>query len=267
MRRALLVFALAAVVSGPAALQGQATADQARLALSIGLGQMSGGGTLWSVGRQPFITGPTVIDTLAVSRHFQRHLIASFSGTYFPGSHLGFNAEVQLLGLATTDECSVITGQTDSITPELCSSIDGSNRSATSASLSVGAVYRVGSTQPIHPYVRANLGLAISERSFLQTSGHYTTDSLELADLTLYNDSRTNNVQPYVSLGGGVVAVIGRGYQLRFEARDNWVRVPAISGPTLRQGLVPDSHIVGKHLLSFMLAFDVVLERKRGRRY
>jgi hypothetical protein len=54
---------------------------------------------------------------------------------------------------------------------------------------------------------------------------------------------------------------------VRFEVRDNWVRVPAITSPTDRQGLIPSSSPVGKHLLSFTLGFDVVLERKRGKRY
>jgi len=64
-----------------------------------------------------------------------------------------------------------------------------------------------------------------------------------------------------------VVGVIGRGYQFRFEVRDNWVRIPTVSGPAQRQGLKPPTSTSGKHVLSFTLGFDVVLERKRGRRY
>jgi hypothetical protein len=260
---ATLVFGLAV----PPALAGQATADEARLVFSVGIGQTSGGGTLWAVGKQPLIVDASTIDTLAVSRGFRRNLTAVFSGTYFPGSHLGLNAEAQLLGLGSVDKCSVFTGQGGSLTPEVCNSIDGHKRSATSVALSVGALYRVGSTQPIHPYGRANFGLVISEQSFTKMAGRHTTSLGEAAVLVLYDDPQTNTVQPFVSFGGGVVAVIGRGYQLRFEVRDNWVRVPAITEATVRQGLVPDTHTVGKHLLSFILAFDVVLERKRGRRY
>lgn len=259
----MLLLGLAA----PAALAGQATSDQARLVFSVGLGQTSGGGTLWTVGKQPLIVDPLTTDTLAVSRGFRRNITAVFSGTYFPGSHLGLNIEAQLLGLGSEDKCSVVTGQTGSITSEVCNSIDGHQRSATSVAISAGGVYRVASTQPIHPYARVNLGIVISERSFTKVTGRHTTTSGERADLILYDDPQTNTVQPFVSFGGGVVAVIGRGYQLRGEVRDNWVRVPAITGATMRQGLVPDTRTVGKHVLSFIIAFDVVLERKRGRRY
>lgn len=52
MRRLFLRSALCGLLA-PAALAGQATADQARLMFTVGFGQTSGGGTLWSVGSQP----------------------------------------------------------------------------------------------------------------------------------------------------------------------------------------------------------------------
>lgn len=249
----------------PAALGAQATADQARLMFTIGVGGTSGGGTLWSV-TQPFTVSSGVEDTLAVARRFRNSLDVVFSGTYFPGEHLGFNAEAQLLGLGTRDSCRLVATQGAAITSDLCSSLNRTTRSATSAAVSVGAVYRVWSHQPVHPYLRGNLGVVLSQQSFLRTSGSVTTPN-GTADLPLFDDGDPGSVQAYYSLGGGVVAVIGHGYQLRFEVRDNYVRVPAITGPTDRQGLVPGSALVGKHLLTFTVGFDVVLERKRGKRY
>src|SRR5512147_963924 len=87
------------------------TADQARLVFSVGVGQSSGGGTLWSVGKQPFIVDPTITDTFALTRSFRRSLNLVLSGTYFPGDHLGFNVEAQMLGLATEDDCRAISTQ------------------------------------------------------------------------------------------------------------------------------------------------------------
>ena len=250
----------------PAAVSAQSTADQARLMFTIGIGETTGGGTLWSVGNQPFSVKSGVEDTLSVARHFRNSVDVVFSGTYFPGEHFGFNVEAQLLGLGTRDSCSLVATQGDSITSDLCSSLNHSTRSATSAALSVGGVFRIWSSQPVHPYLRANIGFVVSQQSFLKTSGvHNTIDGP--SDLPLYTDGNPANIQPYYSFGGGAVAVIGRGYQMRFEIRDNWVRVPAITGPTARQGLVPGSAPVGKHLLSFTIGFDVVLERKRGKRY
>jgi hypothetical protein len=264
--RRLLVLGTG-LLAGPTALGAQATADQARLVFSVGLGQTSGGGNVWTVQNQPIDVGPTETDTLALSRTFRRSLAVVFSGTYFPGEHFGVNAEIQLLGLGTFDTCRPASALNDPLTTEVCNTIDGSERSATSATVSLGGIYRVASRQSIHPYVRANAGIVVSQRSFLRTAGSYTTATGEASEFTVYEDNQVTNLQPYLSAGGGVVAVLGKGYQLRFEVRDNWVRVPSISGATGRQGLVPASHAVGKHLLSFVLAFDVVLERKRGRRY
>jgi hypothetical protein len=262
------IAALATLLSGSTVLAQ--TADQARLMFSIGLGQSSGGGRLWSVGRQPFVIDATTTDTLALERSFRRSLDVVLSGTYFPGDHLGFNVEAQLLGLATEDNCRVVAklsppANTD--TPDLCRTIGRRTRSGTSAALSGGLIYRVGSHQPLHPYVRANAGLLVTQQSFVKTTGTvYTVDGFPAA-LTLYEDERPSTVKPYLSFGGGVVAVIGKGYQLRFELRDNWVRVPKVDGPTSRQGLKPPTSTVGKHLLTATIGFDVVLERKRGRRY
>lgn len=243
------------------------TADQARLMFSVGLGQTSGGGQLWSVGRQPFLIDATTTDTLAIDRRFRRSLDVVLSGTYFPGDHLGFNVEAQLLGLATEDDCRIVatTGRIE--TRDLCRTIGRSERSGTSAALSGGVMYRIASHQPLHPYARVNAGLLISQQSFVKTTGIVYNAADEPAQLTLFEDRNPSTVQPYLSFGGGVVAVIGKGYQFRFELRDNWVRVPRVDGPTIRQGLKPSTSTVGKHLLTATIGFDVVLERKRGRRY
>lgn len=246
------------------------TADQARLMFSVGFGRTSGGGTLWSVGHQPFIASALATDTLAITRSFRPSLDVVLSGTYFPGDNLGFNVEAQLLGVATEDDCRISGteggGPPAITTSDLCRSIGRSERSGTSAALSGGLIYRIASHQPIHPYVRGNVGLLISQQSFLKTKGLIGPAGAK-ADLTLFEDRDPASLQPYLSFGGGVVAVLGGGFQFRFEVRDNWVRVPAVTGTTTRQGLEPPSTSVGKHLLTYTLGFDIILERKRGRRY
>jgi hypothetical protein len=261
MRHALLALALTAVSLLPAQVHGQRTADQARLMFSIGLGQLSGGGTLWTVGRQPLL-GSVETDTLDLRRNFRRNLIVSMSGTYFPGPNLGLNVEAQLIGLGTEDQCSLRTLPGSGFGNAVCNSIDRAERTATSVAASVGAIFRIASRQVIHPYLRGNAGLVVTQHSFLRMSGESSG-----AVVDIYTDDRTTSAQPYLSLGGGVVAVIGRGFQARFELRDNYAKIPAVSGATSRQGFKPPSESVGKHLLSFIVAFDVVLERKRGRRY
>ncbi len=261
MRLSALALGFAALAALPGGLHGQATADRARLMFSVGLGQLSGGGTLWAVGDQPLL-GSAGTDTLSLSRHFRRNLVVAMSGTYFPGRSLGFNVEAQLIGLGTEDQCELRTLPGTGLGNIVCNSINRSERTATSAALSVGAIYRVASRQAIHPYARGNVGMVFTQHSFLRTTGDSSGVLVEI-----YSDNQSTTARPYLSLGGGVVAVIGRGLQLRFEVRDNYTRIPAVSAATSIQGFKPSSASVGKHFLSFIVAFDVVLERKRGRRY
>jgi hypothetical protein len=240
------------------------TADQARLMFTLGFGQTATTRNLWSVNGQPFIPASGQVDTLSVSRDFRRSLNVILGGTYFPGDNLGFNFEAQLLGLATKDKCRITFTQGHINTLDLCNSIDREERSATSAAISGGVMYRILSRQPIHPYVRTNVGLLITQQSFLKTRGFIGIDE---AELTLFDDRKISRLQPYISFGGGLVAAIGPGYQFRVEVRDNYVRIPRITGTTGRQGLVPPHETVGRHVLSMTIGFDVVLERKRGRRY
>jgi hypothetical protein len=264
LMRLFPIAACLAVVS-TATLEAQ-TADQARLMFSVGIGQTSGGGNLWSVGRQPYLITSTSSDTLSIDRRFRRSLDLVLSGTYFPGDHLGFNVEAQLLGLATEDDCRIVSAASAPETASICHSIGRRQRSGSSAALSAGVFYRVASHQPLHPYARVNIGLLVTQQSFIKTSGEDTT-TVDFPLATIYEDNNPSSVKPYLSFGGGVVAVIGKGYQLRFELRDNWVQVPRVTGATVRQNLRPPTEYVGKHLLTATIGFDVVLERKRGRRY
>ncbi len=260
--RLAVVAALAALSASALAAQ---TGDQARLVFSIGLGQTTGGGELWRVGRQPF-NG----DTIAVSRSFRRSFNISFGGTYYPNDNLGFNAEAQLLGLGTRDGCTVVSAAPpDSVAAGGCNSLNSKERGTSSGSLSLGLVYRVFSRSPIYPYVRANVGMVVSQESFLQMVATVPGSSPgTIADLPVYLDDSPSNIQPYFSFAGGVVTTISRGYQLRFEVRDNWVRVPVVTGPTSgAPAFTPPHASQGRHVLSFLLGFEVVLERKRGRRY
>lgn len=249
----------------PAGLRAQATADQAQLEFTIGVGQTSGGGQLWQVGKQPFID-QGFVDTLALTRTFRRTINVSFAGTYFPGNHLGFVGEAQLLGLGTEDDCSIRYTAGAIITSELCRSIGRAERNATSVAVSVGAVYRIAGRQMVHPYLRVGGGVVVTQQSFVRVRGE-VGGSGNPSDLILYDDDNNTTVKPYLLFGGGVVAVAGKGIQFRFEVRDNWVRIPVVTGPTIQQGLIPPTGIASKHLLSFMIGFDIVLERKRGRRY
>ncbi len=266
MRRRPHAGLVVATLLASASLSAQQTADQARLVFTVGVGQTASTAQLWQVPNQPLqVSGGT--DTLDVSRAFRPTLNVVLSGTYFPGPHLGVNFEVQMLGLGTTSHCRVVAAGTDPTTTQLCADLEGRERTGSAVSTSVGGVYRPFSNQPIHPYLKLSTGITISQQDYVTTIGTLNRGTGNEVDLVLYQNRNSPGLQPYLGFGGGLVAVIGKGYQFHFELRDNWVRVVRITGPTGFQGLEPPMETTGLHVLSFHFGFDVVLERKRGRRY
>jgi hypothetical protein len=189
-----------------------------------------------------------------------------FSGTYFPGDHWGFNGEALLLGLGTEDNCTIGFTSGDIETAEVCSSITSANRGATSVALSAGMVYRIASHDQVSPYARVNLGLTVTQQSVIKMTGQHNTP-LGPSDVPIYTDDSPDRLHPYLGLAIGATAVAGKGYQLRLELRDNYLRLPIPAGPTPHEALAPETKTRGKHIFSLMIGFDVVLERKRGKRY
>ena len=83
----------------------------------------------------------------------------------------------------------------------------------------------------------------------------------------VYSDDKNERIEPSLALGVGFTAAIAKGYQLRWEIRDNIVGVQSVTGTIPIAGFVPPHERVFKHLFSMTIGFDVVLERRRGRRY
>ncbi|HEX7336571.1 MAG TPA: hypothetical protein VF252_05115 [Gemmatimonadales bacterium] len=244
--------------------RAQETGDQARLTLGVGLGVV-GGRDLWLSGPQP-VQFIVPADTFLVARRIRSTLAVSFYGTYFTGENLGFGGEVFLIGLGFEDGCRQLFSSGSGDVAAVCQSIQGARKSATSVALSAGPILRFNSRKPISPYLRANLGLVISTHSALRTTGTFPTDSGP-ETLTIYSDNRNSRLDPSLALGLGITASIAKGYNLRWEVRDNITGVQRVTGTIPIAGFVPPHKRVFKHLFSMMVGFDVVLERKRGRRY
>jgi hypothetical protein len=132
--------------------------------------------------------------------------------------------------------------------------------------LSVGPILRFNSRKVFSPYARANLGLVLSNQSSIRTTGEFPTDSGPVA-LAVYSDDRNSRVDPSLALGVGFTAAVAKGYHLRWELRDNIVGIQKVTTPIPVAGFVPPHERVYKHLFSMTIGFDVVLERRRGRRY
>jgi hypothetical protein len=246
------------------AASAQATGDQAQLTLGIAIGAV-GGTSLWSIGPQA-VQFITPADTFALDRRIRSTLAVTFGGTYFTGDNLGFGAEAFLIGLGFEDNCRQVFSSGSGDVAAVCRSIQGNKKSATSVALSAGPILRFNGRKLISPYGRANLGLVISTHSPLRTIGSFPTDSGP-EDLVVYFDDRNSRLEPSLALGAGFTASVAKGYNLRWEIRDNITGVQRVTGTIPIAGFTPPHKRVFKHLFSMSIGFDVVLERKRGRRY
>lgn len=276
-RRAALLAAVAALAVFSAPAGAQATRDQARLVFTI-FGSWARGGELWGVANQPVvfpITDPPdpsdpplpEVDSLAVSRRTSSGIGAGLSATYYPGPILGYVAEVSLLGTGYEDDCTIVSPPLPDGSPgqAVCGGIRGADRGASLVMLSVGLVARAMSQQVVSPYVRGGIGLAVASQSSLRMFGPLDTPEGDI--FLVYDDDTGTRITPAFILGGGLTAQVGPGWQLRAEARDNIVGLASVSAPASRDGLVPPHETRLKHLWTVSLGVDIVLERKRGRRY
>jgi hypothetical protein len=262
--RGLASVLLSAAAALPAPAWAQRTGDQARLIFTLSAGVI-GGKDLWSVGPQPIQpTDPS--DTLALTRKIRSTLAIGFSGTYFPGAHFGVEIDGLLVGLGFEDTCRQLFSAGPSNTAAACQDIQGAEKAATAVVLAAGPVYRFNSQSLISPYARASAGLIFSNQSPLRTIGDCNT-SIGPGNIVVYDDDHESRVDPAFLLGVGFTAAVARGYQIRWEVRDNIVGVNRITGATSQANVVPPHKLDYKHLLSMTIGFDVVLERRRGRRY
>jgi hypothetical protein len=264
MHRRELVIAVLLLGSAASPAWGQGTKDQARLVFTVS-GGMVVGRSLWSIGNQPVQFSATP-DTFALSRRIRSTIVVGFGGTYYPNDYLGWSVEGLLIGLGFEDSCRLAFSSGSGDAADVCQSIQGATKSATAVTLSGGPVFRVNSTNLISPYVRANLGVVISNQSSLRTIGRFPT-SLGIAERVVFADDHDSRIAPSLALGAGFTAAVGKGYQLRWEVRDNIVGIQRVTGSTPQSDLVPPHKLAYKHLFSLTIGFDVVLERRRGRRY
>jgi hypothetical protein len=259
---AWLVLAAGGVSPSPAAAQG--TKDQARLVFTISGGVVTGA-DLWSVPAQP-VQFIVPADTFAVTRRIRTTIGIGFAGTYFPSDNLGWGGEAFLVGLGYEDGCRHVFQSGNSDVAAACTSIQGATKSATAVSLSAGPIYRINSRSLFSPYARANLGLIFSSQSSIRMVGQFPSPE-GVVDLVVYDDDSESRVGPYLGLGLGFTAAVAKGYNLRLELRDNIMGVEKVTTATPEARTIPPHEVVYKHLFSLTFGFDVVLERRPGRRY
>jgi hypothetical protein len=269
MHRVSLSCLLLALAAVPAAGQ---TRPQPQLLLSI-FGGVSSGGTIWEINRQPYSrrSDPTTFDTLRLSRALESGLTLGASATVFPGANLGFTGEITYLGHDLNDVCTAVhidpSVVNEGETQAICDDISRQGGSAVSLAFSGGLLYRIASGAFASPYLRAQVGLTVRSASTVEMQGRFLLNSQPQARLVL-DDPRTGALNPTAGFGAGVMIPFARGYQARFEVRDQLLLVRRATGPAPPgTSLVPPTGTRLMHSVGLLLKLDIVLEQRRGRRY
>lgn len=264
MHRALLLLVLGCPLHTSTA-HAQRARDEARLTIGVGVLYSGGGGTLWSVGRQPVLDAAGT-DTLGISRSLSGGLGLSFAGAYYPSSYYGFTGELLVARVTASDDCYHVSPGPTNYATDLCGSLSNGEVRTSSAALTAGIAIRPGLRGAAQPFARAAGGFMVMQESFAGMGGLVRRGS-EYAAASVYRDEGGTFTSPYLTFGVGFSADLSPGWQGRVEVRDVWFQLPEISGPTPRQGVEPRVGTRGHHRLTFMVSVDVLLERKRGRRY
>ena len=267
-RRLLSFFAIVLASSGT--LSAQATADQARLVLSVNAGYIPGTSG-WRVSGQPLyddqFPDPAQIDSLTINRRIRPSLSFGAQAIYFASDNLGFLGEAQLIGLGFRDSCTRTFATASSRNTSVCGNIDNAESSGSAVLVGAGAIYRINSRSTVSPFARVGLGGVIRTQSSIEMIGRFPNPEGEPVEVELYPDDVNTRLTGAATLALGFTAVIGRGYQVRWEVTDRIVGVRGVTGPTVQDGVPPPTSLRYRHLFGFQIGFDVVLERERGRRY
>jgi hypothetical protein len=264
-----LATCAALLLAGASAAAAQ-TPSRSQLVLTI-LGGAVSGHSLWGVAKQPLLSlvDTAQFDTLRLSREITSSVVVGASATYFLSPAVGVHAEISYLGLPNDDGCTLLyQAPNDSLAPEICDDIQSHSGAGGAISLFVGATLRAAPQRALSPYLRGNIGIVTMPHSRVEVVGNYLTVFGPQPVLAI-DDRSPRRVAPMFGLAAGVTTPLGkdRGYQFRLEMRDVITSIERVTGPADPRTLLAPTASKSYHHLGLTIGLDVVLEKKRGRRY
>lgn len=255
------------------ALAGRAlaqSAEQPSLIFSISPG-ITTGRSLWHVERQELFAGPLARDTIDIGRRIRSGFSMVLGATLFRSPHLGFALEGGLWGLGSEARCTPPATFTSDINRQACDNLQGKNIPTNAAGFQAGLVWRFAPGAVTQPYVRAAIGIAILGNSFVQTAGRVQLSSQRQALLFVFEEEDRLELTWTGSVAAGATVALAPGYQARFEIRDLAFVLPRVTGPAPLQltSEVPIAPVRRTliHVAALTAGIDIVLERRRARRY
>lgn len=267
-RRPLAVNAAALVtvllIGGTASLAAQRSHDESRLVMGIAGGWI-GGSDLWAVQQPVVSTNGSQPDLFDLHRSLRSNITLSGQLTFFPSPRLGLTGEATYLGLGTHDQCTLINSTHDFTNELACRSINGDDRSASGVALMGGVLLRPFPRSLFQPYVRVLGGLSLVPRSTVELVAAFGTENEEA--LPIYTGTKSREVRPTGALAFGIATAPHAGYQVRLEVRNTWVSLPTVTSPNAAVNMPANAKSRYIALPTVTLGFDVVLEKRRGRRY
>jgi hypothetical protein len=259
MRFAILATTL--VLAAPLPAQ---TNDQSRLVVGMSVG-WTGSTELWSVAEQPITAIGQTSDRFALQRRLRSNIAVSGQVTYFPRNNLGITGEVGYLGLGTQDSCQLLTTTGDFTNEAACQAINIQERSASAVGALGGVTLRAFSRGRLQPYARVLAGIVLAPRSTVELAPVF--GELQNTVLRIYETENEAEVKPAGALAIGFATSPNAGTQFRIEARGTWTRLSVVDGPAEREGMVPPTSTRWTMVPTVTVGFDIVLEKRRGRRY
>lgn len=247
---------------------------QPNLIFSISGGYTTGG-ALWTLDKQAVAAPSNQFDTLALARRLRPGFSAVLSATLFQSPHLGYGLEVGLFALGTESRCAPIDSSfrtdPDRRNEQKCGSIQGRHIPTSVVAFQTGLTYRVGADGAAQPYLRAAVGFGILGNSFIQTAGELVAASPPSCQtgcsLIVLDAAERKEFIWTATLAAGVALPMGPGYRFRVEVRDAISALPVVTGPADPSALVAETGTSVRHVPALTIGLDVVLERRRTRRY
>jgi hypothetical protein len=268
---AVVLALLTLLVAVPAYAQ---SSDDPQLVFTI-YGGLGTGSNMWSAQRIVGAPGgpPPPQDTLRLERWLQPGLIAGLTTTYYRSPHFGWVLDIGYFGLGTEQRCLGPATYKDSVqTQQVCTTANGEHLATGVVGFMFGGTYRFAPTAAVQPFVRATAGLGLIDGNFIQTTGAAFVSSPASCQTGCYfgllNDSTSRSLTWIANLATGLSIELSPGYRVRFEARDIITRLPSVKGGgPLLSADNPPIEWTARHVPSFLIGLDIVLERRHARRY
>ncbi len=247
------------------------TGDQPNLVLTV-FGGVAAGHSLWTIYGQPFCSEATCSavsphDTFDVSRDITSGLVAGVGATFFSSPHVGLHAEISYLGLSFEDHCRDVFASTTTRNAEICARANTSTLSTSAIMFSAGVLLRAAARHAISPYVKGDVTLATYSTGTVEMPSFFVDPATQqVLPIAILEDARPKKGGFGLLLGAGFTTRVSPGFQVRFELRDLVAPLQRTTG-IAGENREPPKAAKYFHHIALAIGFDIVLERKRGRRY